>query len=233
MVYVTDVRWLTATVAEPMMFLPLRLNASITILLGRQLCYPLSSGSRLHGQSCLLVASFKSSHINIWYSPNCYTYPYDDMSSTFTCTKEVNNYNTQNYTITLCPNGVSWGGTGGSTGTPTSTSTSSSPTGTAGTCSGTSYSSSQVCDSGHICPSGQYYCNGSCYSPSTSCCSSNAIISNSGTCSCNGQGFAGSSYVCDAGALCPAGTYTCGGACYSPASYGCCNGALTAAGKGC
>jgi len=35
--------------------------------------------------------------------PSCYTYPYDDMSSTFVCSDMVNSYNTQDYTITLCP----------------------------------------------------------------------------------------------------------------------------------
>ncbi|KAF7983396.1 hypothetical protein HWV62_22413 [Athelia sp. TMB] len=35
--------------------------------------------------------------------PNCYTYPYDDFSSTFTCENEVNGFNIQEYTITLCP----------------------------------------------------------------------------------------------------------------------------------
>ncbi|KAF7976364.1 hypothetical protein HWV62_6921 [Athelia sp. TMB] len=31
--------------------------------------------------------------------PNCYTFPYDDMSSTFTCSNVVGGYNNQNYTI--------------------------------------------------------------------------------------------------------------------------------------
>jgi len=44
--------------------------------------------------------------------PNCYTYPYDDMSSTFTCEKSYDGWNTQNYTVTLCAGGVSWGVTG-------------------------------------------------------------------------------------------------------------------------
>jgi len=35
--------------------------------------------------------------------PSCYTYPYDDMSSTFVCSNMVNGYNKQEYTITLCP----------------------------------------------------------------------------------------------------------------------------------
>ncbi|KZP03029.1 hypothetical protein FIBSPDRAFT_969378 [Athelia psychrophila] len=37
--------------------------------------------------------------------PNCYTFPYDDMSSTFTCKTIVDNYNVQNYTVELfnCP----------------------------------------------------------------------------------------------------------------------------------
>ncbi|KZP16615.1 hypothetical protein FIBSPDRAFT_934523 [Athelia psychrophila] len=37
--------------------------------------------------------------------PNCYTYPYDDFSSTFTCQNTVNGFNTQSYTIELfnCP----------------------------------------------------------------------------------------------------------------------------------
>lgn len=38
-------------------------------------------------------------------SPNCYGFPFDDMSSTSTCMTEENGYNVQNYTITLCPNG--------------------------------------------------------------------------------------------------------------------------------
>jgi len=37
--------------------------------------------------------------------PNCYTYPYDDFSSTFTCANTVNGFNTQSYTVELfnCP----------------------------------------------------------------------------------------------------------------------------------
>lgn len=35
--------------------------------------------------------------------PSVYTYPYDDMSSTFTCQSMVNNQNEANYTITFCP----------------------------------------------------------------------------------------------------------------------------------
>ncbi|KZP30543.1 hypothetical protein FIBSPDRAFT_945897 [Athelia psychrophila] len=79
--------------------------------------------------------------------PNCYTYPYDDFSSTFTCEKVINGYNTQDYTVTLCPNGVSWGGTTGTSGgsSPTGTTSTATPTSTAsaGKCSGTSYTSSQ------------------------------------------------------------------------------------------
>ncbi|KAG8872197.1 hypothetical protein FRB97_007890 [Tulasnella sp. 331] len=81
--------------------------------------------------------------------PNCYTFPYDDFSSTFTCQKTVGGFNQQNYTVTLCPSGVSFGGTGGSTPPPTtvstgstSTSTSTAPAGTGATCSGVSYSTS-------------------------------------------------------------------------------------------
>eukprot|EP01114_Cavostelium_apophysatum_P000282 TRINITY_DN1026_c0_g1_i6.p1 TRINITY_DN1026_c0_g1~~TRINITY_DN1026_c0_g1_i6.p1 ORF type:complete len:451 (+),score=22.14 TRINITY_DN1026_c0_g1_i6:25-1353(+) len=40
--------------------------------------------------------------------PNCYTYPFDDMSSTFVCTTSSNGRegaNHMNYTITLCPGG--------------------------------------------------------------------------------------------------------------------------------
>ncbi|KAG9030595.1 hypothetical protein FRB95_003794 [Tulasnella sp. JGI-2019a] len=170
--------------------------------------------------------------------PNCYTFPYDDFSSTFTCQKTVGGYNQQNYTITLCPSGVSFGGTGGSTSvvtsaTSTSTATTGTTTGTA-TCSGVSYNpSTSVCDQGKVCPTGQYSCAGTCYSPSSKCCSSGALVASSGTCTCNGQGFGGTAYACDGTQLCPAGTYNCGGACYSPSLYGCCNGALTAAGKGC
>lgn len=171
-------------------------------------------------------------HQLLYFSPNCYTYPYDDISSTFTCQKTVNGFNTQNYTVTLCPNGVSWGGAGG-TGTQTTTTASSSPTSSAGKCAGTSYTSSQVCDNGHICPSGQYYCNGSCYDPASKCCSGGSQVASSGTCSCNGQVFSGSNYVCDNSVLCPKGTYDCAGACYSPSSYSCCNGGLTAVGQGC
>ncbi|KAI8801711.1 hypothetical protein BJ742DRAFT_835854 [Cladochytrium replicatum] len=35
--------------------------------------------------------------------PTAYTYPYDDMSSTFTCAATLNGKNTQNYQITFCP----------------------------------------------------------------------------------------------------------------------------------
>src|SRR5262249_9279347 len=39
--------------------------------------------------------------------PTVYTYPFDDMSSTFTCQQMVNGTNAVNYTITFCPAGVS------------------------------------------------------------------------------------------------------------------------------
>jgi len=35
--------------------------------------------------------------------PSCYTYPFDDMSSTFVCSNIENSYNTLDYTVTLCP----------------------------------------------------------------------------------------------------------------------------------
>ena len=35
--------------------------------------------------------------------PSAYTYPYDDMSSTFTCKNMVNDVNSVNYKITFCP----------------------------------------------------------------------------------------------------------------------------------
>jgi len=35
--------------------------------------------------------------------PSCYTFPYDDQSSTFVCQNLQNGFNSQNYTITLCP----------------------------------------------------------------------------------------------------------------------------------
>jgi hypothetical protein len=35
--------------------------------------------------------------------PTAYTYPFDDMSSTFICSSMQNNVNTMNYTITYCP----------------------------------------------------------------------------------------------------------------------------------
>lgn len=35
--------------------------------------------------------------------PTCYTYPYDDVSSTFTCSRIVNSLNVMPYTITSCP----------------------------------------------------------------------------------------------------------------------------------
>jgi hypothetical protein len=38
--------------------------------------------------------------------PTAYTYPYDDMSSTFVCSVMQNNMNTTNYTITYCPTGA-------------------------------------------------------------------------------------------------------------------------------
>lgn len=130
--------------------------------------------------------------------------------------------------------------TGGSsptttTSTPTTTShtTTTTAVSSAGKCAGVSYTSSQVCDNGHICPSGQYYCGSACYNPSTSCCSAGKISSASGTCTCNGAGFGSANYVCDNNQLCPSGTYSCGGACFSTSLYGCCNGALTAPGAGC
>jgi hypothetical protein len=36
--------------------------------------------------------------------PTAYVYPFDDLSSTFTCSNVQNNINTMNYTITYCPN---------------------------------------------------------------------------------------------------------------------------------
>lgn len=41
--------------------------------------------------------------------PTAYTYPYDDMSSTFTCRREENGINNVNYTITFCPGGLTGG----------------------------------------------------------------------------------------------------------------------------
>jgi hypothetical protein len=38
--------------------------------------------------------------------PTAYTYPYDDMSSTYTCKNVVNGENNVDYTITFCPNNV-------------------------------------------------------------------------------------------------------------------------------
>ncbi len=35
--------------------------------------------------------------------PTAYTYPYDDVSSTFVCKKMENNVNIVNYEITFCP----------------------------------------------------------------------------------------------------------------------------------
>ena len=35
--------------------------------------------------------------------PSAYTYPYDDMSSTFTCQNIINGVNSVNYKITFCP----------------------------------------------------------------------------------------------------------------------------------
>jgi len=41
-------------------------------------------------------------------APNAYTYPFDDLSSTATCSNMEKSFNTQNYTIELCPGGVWW-----------------------------------------------------------------------------------------------------------------------------
>ena len=35
--------------------------------------------------------------------PTAYTYPFDDMSSTFTCKNMINGVNSVNYRITFCP----------------------------------------------------------------------------------------------------------------------------------
>jgi len=183
--------------------------------------------------------------------PSCYSYPYDDPSSSFSCEKTYEGVNIQNYTITLCPSGVDWPGVpgGGSTtttatatatATATTTHTTTTTTTTAGagptpgTCSGTPYSpSTQVCDNGHVVSSGQYYCAGGPYSPATYCCSSGALVATSNQCTCSGVLYDGGSDVCDNNQLCARGDYSCGTACYAPASYGCCNGALTPAGQGC
>ncbi|KAH8917690.1 hypothetical protein BT69DRAFT_1338887 [Atractiella rhizophila] len=75
-------------------------------------------------------------------SPNGYTFPYDDISSTATCVATNSaGYNTLGYTIELCPQGTdlfgstSGGGSSGGGG--------NSGGGTAGTCNGVSYTSSQ------------------------------------------------------------------------------------------
>ncbi|KAG9030602.1 hypothetical protein FRB95_003801 [Tulasnella sp. JGI-2019a] len=75
--------------------------------------------------------------------PNCCTYPYDNFSSTFTCEKTVGGYNTQNYTVTLCPSGVSFAGNPNPSA-PTPTGGATTPTTTPGTakCSGVSYNTS-------------------------------------------------------------------------------------------
>ncbi|KAG9032270.1 hypothetical protein FRB95_001666 [Tulasnella sp. JGI-2019a] len=118
--------------------------------------------------------------------------------------------------------------------TTTTSSTTSTTTAAAGTCSGVAYSSStSVCDNGKVCPIGQWACNGTCYTPTSQCCSAGVLVAATGTCTCSGQGFASASYVCDNLQLCPAGTYSCGGACYSATLYGCCNKALTPVGQGC
>ncbi|KAH8917677.1 hypothetical protein BT69DRAFT_1323406 [Atractiella rhizophila] len=160
-------------------------------------------------------------------SPNGYTFPYDDISSTATCVATNSaGYNTLGYTIELCPQGTdlfgstSGGGSSGGGG--------NSGGGTAGTCNGVSYTSSQVCDNGHVCPSGQHYCNGSCYDPNSQCCSNGALASAANLCYCAGAGFTSSQYTCSPNnVLCPAGNYQCGGACYQPSLYSCCNGNLT------
>ena len=36
--------------------------------------------------------------------PSAYTYPFDDMSSTFTCSNYVGGVNSVNYQVTFCPN---------------------------------------------------------------------------------------------------------------------------------
>lgn len=36
--------------------------------------------------------------------PTAYTYPFDDMSSTFVCKNMIDKYNIVNYEITFCPN---------------------------------------------------------------------------------------------------------------------------------
>ncbi|KAH8918863.1 hypothetical protein BT69DRAFT_538566 [Atractiella rhizophila] len=41
-------------------------------------------------------------------SPSGYTFPYDDFSSTFTCQNIENGFNTEGYTIELCPNGIDY-----------------------------------------------------------------------------------------------------------------------------
>lgn len=40
--------------------------------------------------------------------PTAYTYPYDDMSSTFVCSNMVNGINVLNYVIHMCPNSGQW-----------------------------------------------------------------------------------------------------------------------------
>lgn len=44
--------------------------------------------------------------------PTAYTYPFDDMSSTFQCRRDVNNLNVMEYVITFCPGGHNGGVTG-------------------------------------------------------------------------------------------------------------------------
>eukprot|EP00026_Physarum_polycephalum_P007727 Phypoly_transcript_07792.p1 GENE.Phypoly_transcript_07792~~Phypoly_transcript_07792.p1 ORF type:complete len:460 (+),score=50.64 Phypoly_transcript_07792:153-1532(+) len=98
--------------------------------------------------------------------PSCYTYPYDDKSSTFICgNADSAGYNNQAYTVTFCPAG----GATSFQGLPTSGASSSTAT-TSGSSSSTGGQSTSGCGSGMMfCPNAGG--TGQCYNPSAYVCS--------------------------------------------------------------
>jgi len=100
--------------------------------------------------------------------PSCYTYPYDDMSSTFLCgNTDSNGFNNQAYAIDLCPLGSATFLSGVIGGSASSSSTTSSSSGS----SSSSGQSTSGCGSTlSFCPKAGG--SGQCFSPSQYVCNS-------------------------------------------------------------
>eukprot|EP01112_Ceratiomyxa_fruticulosa_P011975 TRINITY_DN3299_c0_g1_i2.p1 TRINITY_DN3299_c0_g1~~TRINITY_DN3299_c0_g1_i2.p1 ORF type:complete len:695 (+),score=139.24 TRINITY_DN3299_c0_g1_i2:127-2211(+) len=146
--------------------------------------------------------------------PTCYTYPYDDKSSSFTCAiwdESEKPYNTQNYTITLCPKPKA--AVSEQQGNPDACPN------TNWLCSYTSYYDTlYYLPSQSTCYENEYLCT----QPTEALC-----LDDKGNHNC----FDASSQSCDNGFLCGLGQHACINnagqhACYSPSAYCCVGGNL-------